>query len=788
MNISIAVSAKASRKNWKNITVNWFEFAQKLTMCHRSHLTRVEYLALSKDEQGQIKDVGGYVGGYLRGGARNKSSVQFRQLLTLDIDYGTLDFWEYFCFLFPYEAVLHGTFKHCDATPRYRLIIPLSRPVYGDEYEAVSRKLAQIIGIELFDPTTFQPERLMFYPATAKDSEYYYRYQQGVILDPDYMLSQYVNWSDVSEWAFSSSSESSIRSAISKQQDPLTKEGIVGAFCRAYTVQDVIDKFLQKSYTQAGYNRYTYVNGSTSGGLVVYDDKFSYSHHSTDPTSGKLCNAFDLARVHLFGVLDTDSKASGKQTPSYKEIEKLALKDPEVLEVIARENLEQARYEFMTNEDFNESIALDFSEWMKALKPDSKNGYEASAPNINAIVINDINLKNKFKYNSFDNKPYIDGAIAWSKETHLRPVRDVDFSGLRNYIECVYGIVSPLKIDDAMRLSYDRNKFNPVKEYLDALQWDGVARIDTLLIDAFNAVDNIYTREASRKTLIAGVARVYNSGCKFDTVLTLVGDQGTGKSTFVRKLGVNWYSDTFSTVTGKESFEQLQGAWIIEMGELAGLKKAEVDNIKHFLSKGEDAYRPPYGRTVENFKRSCIFIGTTNERKFLKDPSGNRRFLPIEVNEGITLNPKSSEFEKIVPQLWAEAKCYFEKGEPLYLSKEAEAIAFNVRAEHYEADERTGAIEDYLNMLLPDNWDYLDIYERRNYITNETMRAKGTIKRQYVCTFEVWCECFGKKLEDMTKFNSREINDALRAINGWQQSAGMLRFKNYGRQKYYERG
>ena len=166
--------------------------------------------------------------------------------------------------------------------------------------------------------------------------------------------------------------------------------------------------------------------------------------------------------------------------------------------------------------------------------------------------------------------------------------------------------------------------------------------------------------------MAAAVARVFEPGIKFDTALILVGEQGTYKSTFVKKLGMEWFSDTFTTVQGKESFEQIQGAWLIEMAELSGLKKAEVESIKHYISKREDMFRPAYGRTVETYKRQCVFFGTTNNKDFLRDPTGNRRFMPIDVRpEYATKSVNDDLTQDEVNQIWAEAYQLYLAKEPL---------------------------------------------------------------------------------------------------------------------------
>lgn len=784
--LDIAIGMSAKSKIWKNKKITWSELVQRLSEEHKTTETFKEYMAANKDEQSKIKDVGGYVGGYLRNGRRKPENVVHRQLMTLDIDFAHNDFWEDFCLQFDNAAVLHATHKHHETSPRFRLIIPLSREATPDEYVAVARQVAGLMNIELFDNTTFETNRLMFWPSNPKDIEYYFRFQDGPWIDVDEVLATYIDWTDSSLWPTADKQMQRVKTATEKQEDPENKRGIVGAFCRTYSISESIEKFLPEVYTDAGDERYTYSKGTTAAGLIVYDDKFAYSHHGTDPCGGKLCNAFDLVRIHKFGHLD-EGNISGIAAKSYREMKEFARRDKNVKKIIASENLAESKYDFAEDIEIDE----DNIDWMQDLEVDSKGKYVSSATNINLIFANDIRLKGLFKQNDFDGKRYIFGNMPWRKISKAEPVKNVDYSGVRNYIESIYGIAGNLKIDDSMALEFEKNSYHPILEYLRSLEWDGVERADELLIKYFGAEDNLYTREAMIKMLVGAVARVFKPGCKFDLVLTIVSQQqGTGKSSFFKALGREWFSDTFMTVQGKEALEQIQGAWIIEMAELSGIRKAEVEAVKHFISKQEDMFRPAYARTAETYLRQCVFVATTNQSSFLKDSSGNRRFMPIDIHSlKLTSNPELKAFlenKEEIDQIWAEAVHLFKKGEPLYLSKEAENLAEIEQKRHSEVDERMGLIEKYLNQPLPETWDEKDIYERRSFL-EDPLSEKGTEERDHVCVAEIWCECLGKEKEDMDRYKTREINDILRSLDDWEQSKSTKNFKLYGKQKYYTR-
>lgn len=775
MILNIATGKSAKSRIWKNQNISWTDLAAKLSQTVKTGETLKEFLACPKDDQLAIKDVGGFVGGYLKNGRRKPANVVYRQLLTLDIDFANMDFWDDFTMFYTCAAVLHSTHKHREASPRLRLIIPLDREVTREEYEAIGRRVAGDLGIDLFDNTTFEPNRLMFWPSTPKDQDYYMEVQDGEFLNADEVLDQYIDWKDASLWPTAAKHDEAVRNAAAKQEDPESKKGLIGLFCRTYTIEEAIDKYLSDVYKATDNGRYTYINGSTSGGLVLYESKFAYSHHGTDPISGKLCNAYDLVRIHLYG----ETEASKSQ------IADLISKDSEVKATIASEQINNASYDFA--EELQETDEEQDLEWMEDLEVDSKGKYLSTAANINAVLQNDKELKGKFKLNDFDNKRYISKSLPWRKVPKAEPIKNIDYSGVRNYIETIYGIAGNLKIDDSLAVEIEKNHFHPIKEYLTGLEWDGLKRIDNLLIDYFGVEDNLYTREAIRKTLVGAVSRIFRPGCKFDLVLVLVGEkEGTGKSTFVKKLGKDWFSDTFLTVHGKEALEQIQGAWLIEMAELAGLRKAEIEAIKHFITKQEDVFRPAYGRTSETYPRQCVFIGTTNNRSFLKERNGNRRFMPVDVREDLaTKDPLSNELDNDLDQIWAEAVALYKAGEKPYLSEEANIIANEARLGHVEIDERTGLIEAYIDRLLPADWATMDLFERRMFIDDE--EAGGEEQRRFVCVAEVWAECLKKDRQDMDRYKTRELNEILKGLKGWEFVNSTKNFKIYGKQKYYKR-
>jgi predicted P-loop ATPase len=330
-----------------------------------------------------------------------------------------------------------------------------------------------------------------------------------------------------------------------------------------------------------------------------------------------------------------------------------------------------------------------------------------------------------------------------------------------------------------------QHSFHPVRDYLNGCTWDGVPRVETLLIDYLGAEDNEYTRAVTRKALVAAVARVFRPGVKFDYMLTIRGTQGIGKSALIAKLAGEWFSDTFTTMNGKESYEQVQGVWIMEIGELAGMRKAEAETIKLYITKQTDRFRPAYGRRLQDFPRQCIFIGTTNETQFLRDTTGNRRFWVVDTPNAPTRNLWEELTPETVRLIWAEAVQLYKAGEALYLSRELEAKAREVQEAYEEENPKAGIIADYLDRPLPESWEDMDTYSRRQWLETN---AEGTETRETVTTLEIWAEALGGNPDKLDRYAAKEIRDIMAGLPEWRHCGNKrITARPYGRQRYYER-
>lgn len=552
--LDIAVGKNRNQKNWKPYKITFKQLKERLAKTVYTDETMAQYATFSRTKQGEIKDVGGMVMAVLKGGHRGKQDVLSRSAITLDIDYGVPGIEDVLDFTTDFAGIIYSTHKHKPEAPRLRLVIPLSRSVMAEEYVAIARKVAEEIDIEMFDDTTYEPNRLMYWPSTSKDGVYVYRELHGDLLNPDSVLARYKNWHDVSEYPVSSRQTKIVQHMMQKQKDPLTKNNLIGAFCQAYDIPSAIGSFLNEVYEPtASPDRYSYIPADSVAGVVVYENK---------------------------------------------------------------------------------------------------------------------------------------------------------------------------------------------------------------------------------------------------------GEQGCGKSTLIRRMGGNWYNDSLqlNDTKDKTAAEKLQGYWIMEIGELAGLRKADTEILKGFLSRQDDIFRAAFGRRATPHPRQCVFIGTTNaENGYLRDVTGNRRFWPVntpgfkEEDRVRGCRPSWELSDEEVKQIWAEALYRYEQGEKLYLEGDIGIEAIHQQKMSMETDDREPMVREYLDKLLPANWDSLTLFQRRDYIqgtefSNDGVSTlPGTVKRTVVCNQEIWCECFGRDRGSIGRQDSNSIIAMMERIDGWKRSPKKQRVKGYGIVNVYVR-
>lgn len=756
----ITTGTKRTSSNTSNYKWTWEQLVEKLRVPVVTSETFEQYASMTKAQKVDTKDVGFFIGGLC-----NKRKVSYRQLLVLDIDEGgpntLLDLYNW---LNGTAYVVHSTHSSTPSQPRYRVIIPLDRLVLADEYGAILRKLHDDLRIPI-DTATFDFNRIMFWPSVPSDVEYHFDEYSGEPLSVESVLGKSDNWRDLSGLSVPESAS---------VQDPFKKGGLIGAFCIKCTIREAIEKYLSDYWKPEANGRYTLIGATTYGGGVIYEDRYLYSNHSTDPFAGRCHNAYDAVRLYKFG--------EGKQGEAamVSLCESLGLK------------ADSGKPHRLTIDQFEDDEAK--SILGELLETDKNGNLLRNLKNADLIMSHDPNLKDIFAYDLFSEMPVLKRSPAW-RELDIKTknedctgvvpyeeMSDTDESYLRLYFEENYGFDARQVLDDALKIAEHKNAFHPVRDYLNSLEWDGVRRLETIFIDCFGVPDSVYSREVGIKFFTGAVRRVFIPASKMDYIPVLVSQEGLGKSRFIRRMAKIWGSDTFYTFNGsKEAYEQLRGVWIMEIPELNGVQHKSSNSRKAFVTKGEDRYRAAYLKYTKTYKRQCVFIASSNDVIFLEDPSEDgRRWWGMICNPSkITINVHSDEFLKLVDLYWAEAMHYYKEGILPILSEAADAEAKVMRQVHRTENGEEGALIDYLNMPVPDDWYTQSTFEHKTYWNNSRSLWHGK-PRNAVCTAEVAREFFEYERKDYTAHVGRRVAEAIRRTGLFEQTSQKKNFGSYG--------
>ena len=794
-NLTIATGRSCTARTWGMTTLAFEELVDRLRKPERTAESVAEYATMTKDERQMAKDRGGFVGGTLKDGLRRLANVTSRSMLTLDADNATAGFVEAFRDTFPWKAVLYTTHGHTKESPRCRIVVPLERDVDAEEYNAIARLVADGCGIAMFDPCGFRVQQLMYWPSCPSDGEYVFVETEHDWLDPDTFLATHPGWRDITTLPLTPSEKEPPRpSGGRRAKDPRQKEGIVGAFCRAYTIEEAIAEHLQDVYAPSSVEgRYDYIPAESKAGVIVYDHVFAYSHHASDPACGQNLNAFDLVRVQRFGDLDADVAPDTpvNRLPSFRAMCDLARGDARVKEELLASRTAEAAGDFAEGTDGGND------DWRSRLSFKRSGELEDTLLNVRTILENDPALAN-IADNVFVHERQLTGPVPWREPTPAtRAWTDADDAQLMTWLARHYMQFSQFNVRTALATVADDRRFHPVRDFLDSLpEWDGVPRIDTVFIRAFGAADTPYVRFVTGRMFMAAVRRIYEPGCKFDTMLVLCGGQGQKKSTLIRHLfGAEWYiSDIkLSDTRDKTAAEQLQGHWVVEFEEMSGMQKADVETLKGFISRQDDQYRPAYARTTTHHHRQCVFFGSTNAMDgFLRDTTGNRRFWPVNTRHRYEGDPDVDFGGDWLLQFWAEAKHRaMDLCEELHMTDpEMLREAEDVQKDAMEGDERQGFIEDYLGRLIPESWAQMSIAERRDYLDGAITAPGGgeaLVRRDRVCIMEIWTECLCNPRERLGRKEQNEIVAIMSHIRGWHRMERKVRFGIHGTARGWEK-
>ena len=358
------------------------------------------------------------------------------------------------------------------------------------------------------------------------------------------------------------------------------------------------------------------------------------------------------------------------------------------------------------------------------------------------------------------------GKPEFKRNGEWREWTDTEESRMRSYFESTYSMYSQNKMTDALLIYFHNHKVNPLLDILEGLQWDGKPRVEHFLHDIMKCEDNEYTRECSRLIFAGGIHRASRPGCKFDDMIVLIGDQGTGKSTITRWLNMDdQFYQEIKTINGKEGIEAIRGVWIGEVSELMAMTRVkEAEAVKAYITSQKDSYRPPYQKNVQTIPRRCVFIGTTNNPQFLTDKTGNRRFYPVKVNsDGYKLLDNEKIVREYIEQAWAEAVHLYKEGNLQPFAKKE--ILAQIRAAQeaaMEDDWRIGAIEAYLE---------------------DTKKKPNST----VSVIELWHNALNEPGESKpSRSDSIAITQIIMNIPGWVKCENMISTA-WGRQKGYKK-
>lgn len=819
MERKLIIATAPSRKSrvWKNHETTWPHIVERLQQVARTGEMMAEYRGMTKSQKDERKDVGGFVGGCLANGRRRKGSVKWRDLLTLDLDYAPkLDELERVLLTeLPNTAyVAYPTHSSTPEMPRYRIVIPFSRRVKSEEYEPIARRVAEKIGIDYMDSTTYDTERLMYWCSVPQDAAG----EVSVVadaepLDADAVLAQYEDWSDASQWPTGTRENEVHAKTLKKLGDPKEKRGIVGLFCQAYTVREAMAAFIPDVYkpVMGDENRFTYTGGSTTGGAILYDELFLCSHHATDPAGGgHEVNAFDLVRLHKFGQLDADTTEDVPvtQRPSYKAMAVMAYQDERVRAIQSKDDFNaeaDALLQAGAAETKEEAEAA--AKWVNLLDRNKDGSVKPTAKNVLLILRNHHLLKGIVGHDRFSDRLTVLRQLPWEEAGKTETGRvwaDADDSNLRNWFADSYGLSAKGAIDDGLAEMAEQYAFHPARDWLKGLEWDGLPRAAMVFIEFLRAEDTPYTRAMTLVWLKEAVARILHPGCKADITLVLAGPQNIGKSYVLSKLGGKWFSDSLTTVQGKEAMVQLLGVWIGELGEMQATTRASNEEVKAYLTRQIDKFRPPYGKRVQEFPRQCVFAATTNDDIFLKDRTGGRRFGILTCGGIESPEERRHKLGELTPeyirQVWAEVMSLYQEDPSLLLDDDMQAEASRIQEEHTEGAEKAGLIAEFLDTPRPPDWESKTIGQRRAFLAGEFDDTDGAeimdadtsdyIVPQRTCAMEILCELFGMERRNIRNMDIREINTIMQHLPGWKKHDsrdGVLRFPVYGRQRAYIR-
>lgn len=748
--IDIATAPRRTSKQWKNGRVT------------RDELLR--WVANPADH----KECGGYLLGKLTGPRRINKNVAHRSAIVVDVDKPDEIFLTQIDVAFPYDSIWHSTYSSTAEDRRYRGIIFTDRDMTPGEYPAAVKQVMEDLGAHQFDTTSAEVARFMYKPSASDPAEY-----EWLAIDGDPIaVDGLVQTADIPDHI------------LKTKRDPFSLKGVAGTFNRAYPNLDELVEAYSLPYVHQGADRWLLAGASSVAGMGQVSDGLWYSHHANDPAHGYAQTAFDLVRIHRFGDLDAGAtdKTPVNKLPSYVAMAKLAAEDPRVKASVL-DDLDDISTPAATPPTGPAATPPD-PNWRNKLSVNPSTGaFNDDVNNWNLIRRHD-EVFRLLSLNEMTAGVEVTGDLPWrSKDDPSETFGRNDRTELRAHIERTCGFKPErMHLDDLVNATAARQAHHPIRDYLKSLEWDGVPRIETCLP---GVKPTEYTRIVARRVLLAAVARVMDPGCKWDHMLVLYGKEGLGKTYWLQKMSKGFYA-SLGRIGDKDTLLSMQRSWIMIADEAHALKSTSFDAQKEFLTRTEDTFRRPYDVEAQTVKRHSIFVGTTNDKNLLTQQEGNRRFLPVTVEEQVDFEALTDEY---IDQLWAEAVTAYQLGEQWHLTESETRLAAAAREDFTLDDPKVGMVEEYLDTAVPKSWPNKAPDERAFWfrMRGEDTMEPGVDRIDQVSAVQIMVEAFGRKAGEWREEDLRSVTDIMNRMPDWTEAPGKQEVPMYGQQKVWRR-